>query len=69
MKQTYIFLDAIDGEGKPCLSHTDITIEHLFGNTNWTMITDVDDPMIVYFICGQCGQIRRYRKVTEKTLL
>lgn len=50
----------------PCASHRDIPIEHLFGNTNWTMERI---EKTVKFTCQQCGEVRTYLQVAEKTLL
>lgn len=51
-----------------CKSHKDIPAEHLLGNTNWTRI-DMGDPLIFSFQCGNCGEMRTYKKIIEKTLL
>jgi hypothetical protein len=70
MKGEYDLIQVIDKSGiiSPCKSHVEIPVEYLFGNTNWTFYQS-SDPLIVSFECGQCGQIRIYKRKLEKTLL
>lgn len=65
--EPYTLIQKTYGSGRPCTSHLNIPIEHLFGNTNWTMAKP--DATHVQFTCLQCGQILLYKINTEKTLL
>lgn len=69
MESKYYFISFVCGINVPgCKSHKDIPAEHLLGNTNWTRI-ETGDPMVLSFQCGNCGEIRTYKKLIEKTLL
>ena len=65
----YILLKVTPPAGKErgCISHKDIPVEHLFGNPNWQM--DKIDDYYIKFTCMQCGEVRLFQRVTERTLL
>lgn len=67
----YLFLFKGDPEKGMfgCKSHTDIGIDHLFGNPNFTFYQSPTDPLIVSFTCIKCGVTYTYKRRTEKTLL
>lgn len=67
LQHNYQLLTVQESAFPGCISHKDIPIEHLFANSNWKM--DQDGDLIYKFTCLQCGQVRIYKRLTEKTLL
>lgn len=67
MESSYQFIRSVQGQVPPCKSHEGILAEHLFGNTNWQM--QWLDDSFVEFTCMYCGEVRIYKRLTEKVLL